>query len=157
MKRYCANLRLTIPIALAGALVFAFAGLSSKSTSASFSLRRSTGTVVIAKGQTARLNVVNTGQTGTTIVIALVEETERIVVESKKTLAAGQAVMLEFSKDSLIREENRIQLYGLIKFVDTVDTRIADKIIPTLEILDNETGKTIFRLPAIQKVRIAGS
>jgi hypothetical protein len=106
------------------------------------------GMVGIAKGQIARLNIVNTsddlGLPSPTIVMGFtVNPRSERLAQTTVTLDPGVSAYLDLSWDAIARPgENRHQVRAEV----TADNDPMSACVVTLEVFDNETGKTMVYL-----------
>jgi len=123
------------------------------------SLSRSTGMIGITTNQTARINVVRDDpfffdDPFLRVELSFVDSDGNILAQKVYDLAAGKAVFLDFNGRDVPRSDsNRLQLRAVAKFLGPVNLLPAENCIPTLEVIDNDTGETRFLLPAVQKVQ----
>ena len=133
-----------------------FTAAASAQTAASMS--RSTGMFGITTSQTARLNVVRDDpffrdDPFLRVELSIVDGEGNILAQKVLDLGAGKATQLDLRGRDVIGR-GRVQLRAIVRFVGTPDTRLAENAIPTLEVIDNQTGETRILLPAVQKVQI---
>ena len=140
--------------------------------------RISFGMIGIAHGQTARLNVTNPDETRPmTINWKLVDSDGEVLhrrdgepVERTMTLAAGHSAFLQVNADNLLgRDELRLNFRAVVTFHPPPEPeRIEfppgppdnnplppDPCMPSVEIINNVTGTTVFiqsALPAVQRI-----
>ena len=137
------------------ATVFQSASAQTKTT-----LSRSTGMIGITSNQTARINVVRDDpffrdDPFLRVELSFVDGDGNILEQKVYEVGAGKAAFLDLNgRDVVGSGLNRLQLRAVVKFVGTPDTRQAENCIPTLEVIDNDTGETRFLLPAVQKVQV---
>ena len=150
----------TLKLAALAILVTAtiFTGAASAQTAATVS--RSTGMFGITTNQTARLNVVRDDpffrdDPFLRIELLIVDTEGNILAQKVLDLGAGKGTYLDLRGRDVI-SRGRVQLRAIVRFVGTPDTRVVENAIPTLEVIDNQTGETRFLLPAVQKVQILG-
>ncbi len=128
----------------------------------SLNFTRTTGMFGITQNQTARLNVVRDDpffidDPFLRVELSIVDGDGNILAQKVLDLGAGKATYLDLrGRDIMSRSTNRVQLRAIVKFIGTPDTRLAENAIPTLEVIDNQTGETRFLLPAVQKVQVLG-
>ena len=136
------------------ATVFQSASAQTRTT-----LSRSTGMIGITSNQTARINVVRDDpfffdDPFLRVELLFVDSDGNILAQKVYEVGAGKATFLDLNgRDVVGSGLNRLQLRAVVKFVGTPDTRQAENCIPTLEVIDNNTGETRFLLPAVQKVQ----
>src|SRR5215203_1795687 len=139
---------------LALALLVMATVFQSASAQTKTSLSRSTGMIGITTNQTARINVVR-DDPFLRIELSFVDSDGNILAQKVYDLGAGKAVFLDFNGRDVPRSDsNRLQLRAVAKFLGPVNLLPAENCIPTLEVIDNDTGETRFLLPAVQKVQV---
>jgi len=136
-----------------------FAGAASAQTATTMS--RSTGMFGITTSQTARLNVVRDDpffrdDPFLRIELLMVDGDGNVLAQKVIDLGAGKATQLDLRGRDVIGR-GRAQMRAIVRFVGTPDTRLVENAIPTLEIIDNQTGETRMLLPAVQKVQVLGA
>jgi hypothetical protein len=93
----------------------------------------------LARGQTARLNVVSyegPDSTPVRVELAFFDDQGNPLARSEETLAPGRAAALELPYERLGRADLRVEVRAVVRVVGSPN------IIPSLEVFDNETGKT---------------
>jgi hypothetical protein len=119
-----------------------------------------TGSFGLAAGQTARISVLHTGAGrvgGITPCVGVFDlaGTRLAELEADAPVLPGQGVFLDFDAGRLgLRAGQRAQLRVEVEVNPTPDDgrRLrADDAIVTLEVFDNESGKTTFVLPVVLK------
>jgi hypothetical protein len=118
--------------------------ISSRSTQANAADERSSVLVFrmlgIGRGQTARLNVLSFGQRNAIpVALQFLDMDGRVLGQSSAMLAPGHAVLLDlpFAERG---DSNRLQFYAVVSFGQKPGPE--GYLIPTLELVDNATGKT---------------
>src|SRR5215211_3158415 len=145
---------------LALALLVMATIFQSASAQTNTSLFRSTGMIGITSNQTARINVVRDDpffrdDPFLRVELSFVDSDGNILAQKVYDVGAGKAAFLDVNgREALGSGVNRLQLRAVVKFVGTPDTLQAENCIPTLEVIDNDTGETRFLLPAVQKVQV---
>jgi hypothetical protein len=98
----------------------------------------------VARGQIARINAVNIGNPDVRpiqVEMMFLDEMGVVVGRDIKTIAPGEAAFFDVFFDPH-REENRIEMRGVVAVLGGPDTR---NLKTTVEIFDAETGRnTIF-------------
>src|SRR5215204_6393881 len=136
------------------ATVFQSASAQTRTT-----LSRSTGMIGITSNQTARINVVRDDpfffdDPFLRVELSFVDSDGNILAQKVYEVGAGKATFLDLNgRDVVGSGLNRLQLRAVVKFLGPVDLLPAENCIPTLEVIDNETGETRFLLPAVQKMQ----
>jgi hypothetical protein len=100
------------------------------------------GVVGITPGQTVRLHAVSVGVPDIQDVELLIYDSEgHLLVRSPERLRPGRpaTLALPFARDSI-----RLEVYAVIRLMNGAPRR--GYVIPTLEVVDDATGKTIFAL-----------
>jgi hypothetical protein len=93
----------------------------------------------LARGQTARLNVVNydgPDSTPVRVELAFFDDQGNPVARSEEALAPGRAAALELPYARLGRTDLRVEVRAVVRVIGSTN------IIPSLEVFDDETGKT---------------
>ena len=145
---------------LALALLVMATVFQSASAQTKTSLSRSTGMIGITTNQTARINVVRDDpfffdDPFLRVELSFVDSDGNILAQKVYELGAGKATFLDLNgRDVVGSGLNRRQLRAVVKFLGPVDLLPAENCIPTLEVIDNDTGETRFVLPAVQKVQV---
>jgi hypothetical protein len=117
------------------------------------------GLVGIVRGQTARLNAVNLGGPDTRpceVEMTFFDDQGDPLAERGIIIIGGKSASLDLSADQLggpdTRPGERFQLRAVVKALGGPDTKLQCKevIVTTLEVFDNETGRTTVLLnPAL--------
>jgi hypothetical protein len=134
--------------------------------------RISFGMTGIAQGQTARLNVTNPDETRPMIINwKLVDSDGEVLhrrdgqpIERTMTLAAGHSAFLQVNADNLLgRDELRLNFRAIVTIPflppDPTDNNPfpPDPCVPSVEIINNASGRTDFTLSALPAVQRAAS
>ena len=119
------------------------------------------GLVGIGLGQTARLNAVNLGGPDTQpceVEMTFFDDEGDRLAERGIIIIGGKSASLDLSADQLggpdTRPGQRFQLRGIVKALGGPDTKLRceEIIVSTLEVFDNETGRTTVLLnPALMR------
>ena len=106
----------------------------------------------ITRGQTARINVSNLSETPMSFSWSIFDNNNvNHLPPTEMTLEPGQSGYADLNADFLSILEGRLQIRPVIKYVDNPDLRKRGTIIGSLEIFDNDTGKTtVVAIPAVQ-------
>lgn len=118
--------------------------------SASESYSRNFGMTGITLSQTARLSVVsvdNPDLRPVRVELLFLDNQGRVLAQSQETLLPGQAALLDLRGVEAARGVNRAQIRAQVRFVDNPDIRVAQKVLPTLEVIDNASGRTTVVVP----------
>lgn len=120
---------------------------------------RAFGMFGITQGETARLNVVNleTGEFVPCIRVELsfVDDDGATLLQKVHDVDRGKSAFLDLNGDQFVGRGGRTQIRALVRFVGTPDTRddpFFRNCLPTLEVIDNVTGRTNVIVP--ESVRI---
>ena len=99
------------------------------------------GMVGLARGQTARLNVVNVGDRKVVVRKGTVgNPMSEPIAESESVLEPGESAYLDVPYASVAsREEKRHQIRAVVTVLEPADARC----LVTFEVFDAETGRTI--------------
>jgi hypothetical protein len=113
------------------------------------------GMAAVTRGQTARLNAFNfEPHTAVTVELMLLDSQGCVLMHSTQSLMPGQAAFLDLNGIASEVPGLRAEISGEAHF--QLDGN-ATKVGATLEVFDNETGRTSFvLLPAVQKTIWAG-
>ena len=103
------------------------------------------GIANITQGQTARLHVVTVGNPDTVPAELVIYDTRGdVLTHSMERLIPGKAVFLDLSFDQQPGVAgNRLEFYAVVRFDPG---RGGGYVIPTLEVLEDATGKSIFMI-----------
>jgi hypothetical protein len=114
---------------------------------------RAFGMFGITPGQTARLNMVNIETEvllpAVQVELSFIDSDGNTLLQKVHTLHQGKAVALDLN-GNLFAGRGRTQIRALARFVGTPDTRddpFFRNCLPTLEVVDNTTGRTSFIVP----------
>lgn len=114
------------------------------------------GMVGVAVGQTARLSVVNSAPaTGTCLLeLAFVDAEGKVVKSTREQIDQGKSRSLDINRDWVQSPENRIQIRAVVNVVRGPLGADGTACIPisSVEVFDNETGKTTIILTQAQAV-----
>jgi hypothetical protein len=117
----------------------------------------------ITLGQTAQINVVNTGlqqppdpDRPLTVDVSFVDGDGSVRTQTTVDLASGQSTMLSLNGDDLLRGSGRVQLRALVRFAQPPEpdrgganqSRLS-AIVSSVEVIDNATGRTSFVLARV--------
>ena len=95
----------------------------------------------ITRGQTVRLHAVPLGvATVQSVELMIYDSQGNLLAHSSERLLPGQAASLELPFPE--RDSNRLEIYGVMRFVNGRPR--TGYVIPTMETIDDSTGKTIF-------------
>jgi hypothetical protein len=123
------------------------------------------GMVGITRGQTARLNVVNAndvppgpcrssaevppGPCRAQVDLIFFDNTGRMLARTTATLAPGHAAFLDLNGDTLERQGNRAQVRAAVMTPPPEPDSVSRAVlVATVEVFNNETGRTIVVIPA---------
>jgi len=112
---------------------------------------RAFGMFGITQGQTARLNLVNleTGEFVPCIRVELsfVDSDGNTLLQKVYDVDRGKSAFLDLNGNQFVGRSGRAQIRALARFVGAPDTRddpFFRNCLPTLEVIDNVTGRTNF-------------
>jgi hypothetical protein len=99
----------------------------------------------ITRGQTARLHVVTIGNPNDFPAELVIYDSQgNVLARSLERLIPGKAVFLDLSFDQQAGVAgNRLDFYAIVRFDRG---RVLGYVIPTLEVLEDATGKTLFMI-----------
>ena len=124
------------------------------------------GMVGITRGQTIRLNVVNSadvppgpcrtigddvppGPCRQRVDLLFMDNTGRTLARSSETLGPGRAAFLDFDGNTIERQGIRLELRPLVLTPPPdPDRGIRSFVVASVEVFSSETGKTVFFVPA---------
>lgn len=108
------------------------------------------GMVGITRGQTARLNVLNTGGVPIEVSLNFTDGEGRLIKQTVERLDGRQAKFLDLTPSSVDVGVGRLQVHASIeiRIWELADGGAGRQIVPTLEVFDNDTGRTNFALGA---------
>jgi len=102
--------------------------------------------VGITRGQTARLNVLNSATPGITCPVQLMffDSMGNELARGMFEVMPGHLMFLDLNGDDVLlrRAEQRLQIYGL-GATDQANRRACGNLVATLEVFDNTTFKTM--------------
>ena len=111
----------------------------------------------ITQGQTARLSVANldSGEFVPCVRLELsfIDGDGKTLLQKVYDVEHGKSAFLDLSGNQFVGRGGRSQIRALVRFVGTPDTRDDPFFLPSLEVIDNATGRTSFLIPAVQKVQ----
>ena len=143
-----------------GLSIFGLAGAAAAQTASSAAVSpafRTSGMVGLTVGQTARLNVMNPGTEGPIIagascaaVVSFVNASGVVVKSAPVNVMPGQSVPFNLDRDvdlasvTDFRVEVRATIQAPVPTPATPSTAAACRLIPTLEVFNDDTGRTQF-------------
>ena len=126
-------------ITLAVAVVIAIAATTNKTQAfRPTAVEYHFGMVGLTRSETARLNVINLGRETLSISINFVDSSGRVLGRSVERLEPDHATFLDFTPSSVDIGPGRLQIHAWFEY----ETGGSPKVIPSLELFDNDTGKT---------------
>ena len=107
------------------------------------------GTVGITRGQTARLNVLNTGREPIQLSLNFTDSAGRQIKQSVEKVEPGQSTFLDLTPTSVDDSAGRLQIHASVEVSSRESGGGAGRLfIPTLEVFDTGTGRTHIALGA---------
>jgi hypothetical protein len=106
------------------------------------------GMVGITREQTARLNVVNVSREPIQLSLNFTDGAGRMIRQTVETLMPDQATFLDISLSGIDQVAGRIQIHASLEINARSSADVGRRLIPTLEVFDNSTGKTQIALGA---------
>ena len=94
--------------------------------------------IAFARGQTARINLLNTSESAIIIDFKFLDGDGSVLGEFGGTIAPGRTSSFDLNRDTLPHPQNRVQLHVKI---DIEDARLRD-VLSSLEVLNNADGRT---------------
>ncbi len=131
-------------VALGLLLVLAANWGASRAAAASM-VERPSPLIGLARGQTARLNVVNydgPDSAPVQVELAFFDDQGNPLARSEEALAPGRAAALELPYARLARADLRVAVRTVVRVIGDLNSVGDMHIIPLLEVFDDETGKT---------------
>ena len=113
------------------------------------------GVFGVVRSQTARLNVVETGEVQPgpcrRVELRFLDQQGNTLAQSVECLTPGRAVALILNGGSL--EGLRSEIRGQVRYAPIDDTTAnRGNLVATTEVVDNSNGRTAFLVPAIQSI-----
>jgi hypothetical protein len=100
------------------------------------------GVSTITTGQTARFHAVSVGVgEAQYIELMLFDGQGNLLARSVERLLPGRSASLDFTPNADVAA-SRVEVYAVMRFIDGSPKR--GYVIPTVEVVDNASGKTIF-------------
>jgi len=106
------------------------------------------GMVGITRGQTARINVLNVGREPIDLSLTFTDSAGRVIKQTFETAEEGHAIFLDLTPGTVDDPAGRFQIHGSIQVYRRSAESLGRQVIPTLEVFDNETGRTHIALGA---------
>jgi hypothetical protein len=107
------------------------------------------GMLAVTHGQTARLNVVDTMDASTgpcrEVELMFLDSEGNIRQRSVQCLMSGHAAFLDLNGNFLEQTDNRAEIRGKVHLINPPE-RTMTNFVATIEVFDNETGRTSFVL-----------
>lgn len=119
---------------------------SEQPAEASKAPRLVTGLVGLAEGQTARMSVVNWGDQPVKVELVLLDADGKADIVCNGIVAPGKSLSDDFSWPCC---GWRVEVRGELRLVDPQERKAFDQLVATLEIFDDQTGKTTALLPYV--------
>ena len=114
-----------------------------------------TGLFGVARGQVARISLVNLAERGTLplqVDLRFVDVLGNVVASETKTVIPGQASSFDFSFNSFLIDSNRVELRAVVSEHNPPDDLVGRNptairpIATSIEVFDADSGKTVFIL-----------
>ena len=105
-----------------------------------------TGLLGLAAGQTARMSVTSWSDQPVKIEMLLLDENGKADIVCNGIVAPGQSLADDFPWPCC---GGRVEVRSLVRPVDPQERKAFDQLVGTLEIIDDQTGKTTALLPYI--------
>ncbi|HJQ23113.1 MAG TPA: hypothetical protein VKA60_04300 [Blastocatellia bacterium] len=101
------------------------------------------GVSTITTGQTARCHAVSVGVGEVQYVELMFFDSQgNLLARSAERVLPGRAASLEFTPPNTNLAPSRVEVYAVMRFINGSPKR--GYVIPTVEVIDNDSGKTIF-------------
>jgi hypothetical protein len=120
---------------------------SEQPTEASKAPRLVTGLVGLAEGQTARMSVVNWGDQPVKVELVLLDADGKADIVCNGIVAPGKSLSDDFSWPCC--GGGPVKVRSELRLVDPQERKPFDQLVATLEIFDDQTGKTTALLPYV--------
>ena len=105
------------------------------------------GMIGITRGQTARLSMLNLGREPINLSLNFTDSAGRLIKRSFETVEGGHAIFLDLTPGTVDDVAGRLQIHASIE-ASGGRGGAGRQIIPTLEVFDNDTGRTRVALGA---------
>lgn len=113
------------------------------------------GSIGVATGQTVRITGLAVGPCNIPVEIVFLDAKGDVIGAHDMSIEPGQSASFDLNFDSFLRKAggeplvlpdpaNRLQLHGLIKYSVHAEHVDIERIVPTIEVFDNKTGRTTF-------------
>jgi hypothetical protein len=106
-----------------------------------------TGLVGLAEGQTARMSVVNWGDQPVKVELVLLDADGKADIVCNGIVAPGKSLSDDFSWPCC--GGGPVKVRSELRLVDPQERKPFDQLVATLEIFDDQTGKTTALLPYV--------
>lgn len=100
------------------------------------------GMIGITRDQTVRLSTLNLGIEPVNLSINFADQEGRLIKRSVEKLEAGHSIFLDLTPGTIDAGAGRLQIHASVEAGSRLGGDVGRRIIPTLEVFDNETGKT---------------
>lgn len=101
------------------------------------------GVSTITSGQTARFHAVSVGVGEVQFVELMFFDSDgNLLARSAERVLPGRSASLEFTPPDTKVGLSRVEVYAVMRFINGSPRR--GYVIPTVEVVDNDSGKTIF-------------
>lgn len=142
-------------ICVFGLTIFGFAGLALAQTTTTPVVSpevRTSGMVGLTAGQTARLNVLNPGlqdpaSTGPVCpaLLSFLNNQGGVITTATVSVMPGKSAFLDLDRDTAISvSDQRVEIRATIAIPIPVTAPATCTLIPTMEVFNNDTGRTQF-------------
>ena len=118
---------------------------SEQPTEANKAPRLVTGLVGLAQGQTARMSVVNWGDQPVKVELVLLDADGKADIVCNGIVAPGKSLSDDFPWPCC--GDGRVEVRSELRLVAAQERKPFDQLVATLEIFDDQTGKTTALLP----------
>ncbi|MCI0389971.1 MAG: hypothetical protein MOB07_14575 [Acidobacteria bacterium] len=99
-----------------------------------------TGLIGVTKGQIVRLNVANVfGTEGIRMELTLLDNGGKVLIQCNGLVLPGMSLSDEFTPQCC--DGTRTEVRAVVRIIDPDDRRVIDEVAPTLEVIDDATGK----------------
>jgi hypothetical protein len=131
---------------VAGAAAWTTTGTTSARQEDSVERTVNLGSIGIARGQTVRLIGLAVGPCNIPVEFVFLDAEGNVLAAGVDEIMPERFHSFDLNFDTLAVKEARLQLRAVVKYSIHLEHINVEKIIPTLEVIDNKTGKTTFAM-----------
>jgi hypothetical protein len=104
------------------------------------------GSIGATRGQTVRLTSLVVGPSNIPVEFVFLDAEGNVLAALNDEIMPERFHSFDLNLDTLGRFDGRLQLRALVKYSVHAEHIDVEKLIPSLEVIDNKTGKTTFAL-----------